>query len=47
MLDERFLQFVDLLGGEFGPHPSLLAVGFPLAVTPHLALGARSVTATI
>lgn len=47
VLAEGALQFADLLGGELGPHPSLLLGGLPLAVISHLALGTRRVTATI
>lgn len=39
VLAEGVLQSADLLGGELGPHPSLLVGGLPLAVIPHLALG--------
>lgn len=46
VLAEGGLQFADLLGGELGPHPSLLG-GLPLAVFSHLVLGPRSVTAAI
>lgn len=47
MLVEGVLQRADLLGGELGPHPSLLMGGLTLAVIPHLALRARSVTAAV
>lgn len=46
MLSEGALQSADLLRGELGPQPSLLAA-FPLAVIAHLALGARGVPAAI
>lgn len=46
MLAEGALQSADLLRGELGPQPSLLAA-FPLAVIAHLALGARGVPAAI
>ncbi len=46
VLTEGALQFADLLGGELGPHPSLL-VDFPLALISHLALRPRSVTTAV
>ena len=47
VLVESGLQFADLLGGELGPHPPLMLGCFALTVFPHLALRARSVTATV
>lgn len=47
VLIEGVLQRADLLGGELGPHPSLLMGGLALAVISHLAFRARGVTATV